>query len=244
MEANCYRIWKNLEFPALYGKHVVIRHPSGSGSYFCNYKDTFHCFDGSLRCQLQIHLCGQRHQWKNSDGGVYNKSSLARALEENAMGIPKAEECAGFSKKKLPYIMKPFPRFSLTPAYRMCNYRLSRARRVIENIFSIMAFKFRILLQPINSDITKIEEIVWICCAHNLLRFTSGNNSETDKKDENGNAIPGSWREKAIPRGNFVPLSRARGRRQQSAAKSVREDFVRYFNGCGAIPWQEKYDRK
>ena len=192
-----------------------------------------------------------------SDGGVFNKCPLARALEENTLGIPEPEECAGFSKK-MPYVlvaddafplktylMKPFPKSNLTTIHRIYNYRLSRARRVVENAFGIMANRFRILLQPLNLDIEKIEEIVWTCCClHNFLRDTSGNDSESDKEGDVGNFVPGSWRQEAISQGSFVSLARLHGQRLPSAAKSVREDFARYFSGHGAIPWQEKYAKK
>lgn len=47
------------------------------------------------------------------------------------------------------HIMKPYSDRKLTTAQRIFNYRLSRARRIIENVFGLCAARFRVLLQPI-----------------------------------------------------------------------------------------------
>jgi len=81
-----------------------------------------------------------------SDGGVVNRCSLYHALETGPVGLPPAILLPGrtqpvpyffvaddaFAMKN--YIMKPYL-FKDQPApNRIFNYRLSRARRIVENV--------------------------------------------------------------------------------------------------------------
>jgi hypothetical protein len=67
--------------------------------------------------------------------------------------------------------MKPYQRKNLNIKSRIFNYRLSRARRVIENAFGIMVSRFRVLYTAINLDVENIELVVMTCCVlHNFLR--------------------------------------------------------------------------
>lgn len=59
-----------------------------------------------------------------------------------------------------PWLMKPFPGNGLLELERIYNYRLSRARRVIESAFGIMSTKWRILRRPIKAGIDQVEGIV------------------------------------------------------------------------------------
>ena len=48
-----------------------------------------------------------------------------------------------------PHMMKPYPSQSLLLNQQVFNYRLLRARRVVENVFCIAATRFRIFRRPI-----------------------------------------------------------------------------------------------
>ena len=92
------------------------------------------------------------------------------------------------------HLLKLFLKSNLTTLHWIYNYRLSRASRVVENAFGILANRLKFLLQPLNFDIEKVEEIAWTCCClHNFIRGTSGNDSESGKEGDVGNFVPWSW---------------------------------------------------
>jgi hypothetical protein len=60
---------------------------------------------------------------------------------------------------------------------KVFNYRLSRARRVVENAFGILANRFRILQRDINSHVGKVQSITLAFCAlHNYIKQKNGKN--------------------------------------------------------------------
>lgn len=113
---------------------------------------------------------------------VYGNSSLKQAVEENKLNFPPDEKIPNTSTM-LPYsfvaddafklttrFMKPFSNTSSLPE-KVFNYRLSRARRIVENAFEILASKFKILQTEINLDVTKVQNIVLTTCvSHNYIK--------------------------------------------------------------------------
>lgn len=72
-------------------------------------------------------------------------------------------------------LLKPYSHRQLTYEEEIFNYRLSRARRVIENVFGVMVFRFRILHTPIYLAIENIDiVIITICVLQNFLRRNCG----------------------------------------------------------------------
>ncbi|KAF0728538.1 protein ALP1-like [Aphis craccivora] len=83
--------------------------------------------------------------FKNSDGGIMTHSKLGKALDENKLNVaPKKElpgttndvPCVIISDEAFPlktYLLKPYPGKQLNcNEKRVYNYRLCRARRVVE----------------------------------------------------------------------------------------------------------------
>ncbi len=58
------------------------------------------------------------------------------------------------------HVLKPYPLRDLDPYQREFNYRLSRARRVVENAFGILANRFRVFHSAIQLSPEKVELVV------------------------------------------------------------------------------------
>lgn len=152
-----------------------------------------------------------------SDGGVFNKCPFAQALDSNALNIPQPDPLPGreleapfvlvaddaFALK--PNIMKPFPGRNLSPPERVFNYRLSWARRCIENAFGILSAKFRVMRSPIMLDPEKTKKITLACCAlHNFLISRAPGQyaprGTSDQINPEGTITDGNWRSEAPER--------------------------------------------
>ena len=105
-----------------------------------------------------------------SNGGVFSNSALYQNLEQNNLGIPLETPLpkrtlpvpynivADHAFPLKPYLLKPFSRSDLwNVAKRVFNYRLSRARRTVDNAFGILASRFRIFNKPILLDPSKVD---------------------------------------------------------------------------------------
>ena len=157
---------------AIDGKHVVMFQPVGSGSSFINYKRTHSIvLLGVCDAKYKFILVDIGDSGRQSDGSVYNNSYLGLAIENKRSGIPKESQLRK-NNKILPYVsvgddafglkrhlMKPYPFTKLSIDKYIFNYRLSRARRVIENTFGIAASRFRVFHRPIIASVDKVKEI-------------------------------------------------------------------------------------
>nr|CAI5842890.1 unnamed protein product [Callosobruchus analis] len=210
---------------AIDGKHVQIICPANTGTEYFNYKKTFSIVlmaivDGNY-CFQYVHIgC----QGRMSDG-----ADDAFALTIN--------------------FMKPYAgQLSQSPE-RVFNYRLSRARRIVENAFGIMASVFRVFRKPMQLKVDNVEKITKACVyLHNYLRKSKTSRSlytpsgSFDNEDlENGTIIPGTWRSITQNDAGLICLDRV-PRRPPTDAKLIREEFKEYFmTAQGKVEWQDIY---
>ena len=139
-------------------------------------------------------------------------------------------------------MMKPYGSRFLTDEERIYNYRISRARRVVENAFGILANRFQVLMSTMQHQTSTIRLIVQTCmCLHNLMRtrYPRMQNQLVDQEDPNHNIIPGAWRRGRQMRDCVVPPGPAHNR-ATNEGKAKRNLLKHWVNSVGAVPWQDR----
>lgn len=177
-----------MEFPhclgAMDGKHISIVAPAGSGSEYYNYKGRHSMvLMAIVDANYRFIMYDFGTNGRVSDGGVLQNTKFFERLENNRLNIPKPSRIRN-SSRTLPYVfvvddafplrenmIKPFRQADLIYQDRkIYNYRVSHARRIVENGFGILCSRFRIFHTIINLQPENIEPIVMACCAlHNFL---------------------------------------------------------------------------
>ena len=228
------------------GKHVAIEPPPNSGSFYHNYKG-YHSLIllALVDCQGRFMYVDIGANGSSSDGGLFQQTELRHALEAETAGIPETEALPG-EILPIPYfivgdnafpmrnwLQKPYPQRGLDAAKRNFNYRLSRARRIVENAFGMWANKFRLFLTVLNVRPKTVEKLVLASCIiHNMMR------TKTLQSYPMADPDPG------IPPGNWLrdPLDGLEPRPRQSGpgpAKEIR-DYLKdyYYRQENRLPWQ------
>ena len=235
---------------ALDGKHINIRPPMNTGSAFYNYKHRFSIVlmalaDASCKFIYVDVGCNGRI----SDGGVFNGCTLQKVMDNRSNSFPDPKPAPG-DERPLGFaiiaddafplqetIMKPLSHKDMLVERRIYNYRLSRARRVVENAFGIMANRFRVFLTTIDLAPIKVEKLVLAACVlHNYLRGESvrQRNVEDTEDPVTHNVIPGAWRSDPTLKQVSLPS----GTNARLRAIAHREYLVSYFSSVGSVPWQ------
>lgn len=119
-------------------------------------------------------------------------------------------------------VMRPYARTRLTYKKKIFNYRLTRARRLIESTFGILSNKFRIFHRAMNFDVDLTVDIVkCVCILHNFIRVRDGYES-LDSLTINGFYDDNE---------KFCETNKG--------AYGLRDIFAEYFVTCGRVPWQD-----
>lgn len=141
-------------------------------------------------------------------------------------------------------MIKPFRQSDLiTQDRKEYNYRVSRARRIVENAFGILASRFRIFHTEIDIEPKKIESVVVACCTlHNYLIKSVPNSYSPLECFDRENLEDGIVSQGYTSiNSNMERLDRRNSGIISNAAKKVREDFMNYFVNEGRIPWQSNF---
>lgn len=242
---------------AIDGKHIVLQAPFNTESTYFNYKKSFSII---LLALVDADYCftfiDVGAQGRMNDAGVFASTTLYRKMMRRELSLPSTEPLPG-RHKSVPYIFVGDDAFplsnSLLKAYsgnhirgsmeRIFNYRLCRARRIVENVFGILASVFRIFRTPMLIQPKKAAMVSMTCALlHNFLRRSNTSRQKYTPKgsldyEEDGHFIPGSWRQDTPSTSSFIPLAKA-GRKPTEEAKYIRNEFAEYFITNGAVEWQ------
>nr|CAH7732410.1 unnamed protein product [Callosobruchus chinensis] len=185
---------------AIDGKHVNLKAPANSGSLNFNYKHSHSIvLLGLADANYQFTYINVGSAGRNSDGGVYVNSRLSKALESRRRPVPYVVMVADDAFALKPYMLKPLAFKNQGVAERIFNYRLSRARRITENVFGIVPARFRVLRRNIELSEQKATQIVCaVCVLHNFIMSRKQSalayapNGTFDVDNEDGTITPGS----------------------------------------------------
>lgn len=242
------------------GKHVVLQAPFNSGSNYYNYKSSFSIvLFAVVDAKYNFMYANVGCQGRISDGGVFRNTSLFNDMQSGNLRLPEPEPLPTMPTA-LPYvfvaddafplqenIMKPYPGLhSKGSRQRSFNYRLSRARRIVENAFGILSAVFRVLRKPMLLQPEKAELIVLACIyLHNFLRRSKSSKTfytpvgALDREEE-GQILEGEWRRDSQDLTSLLPLQKI-GRKSTQRAQDVRQTFAQYFSDQ-RLPWQDEYE--
>jgi hypothetical protein len=238
---------------ALDGKHVEIKKPKKSGSRYFNYKGFFSVvLLGLVDADYNFLWANVGCPGSESDCGIFNRSSLEPALREGTLGLPPPaplphddQDTSFFivGDDAFPlrsYMVKPYPHRFLNHDERIFNYRCSRARRVVENAFGILAGRFRCLHTSLQVTPLNAKKITKACLVlHNIMRDRHPNlqNADLDVEGQDGHVIPGAWRNAGVMQEMGAV---GRGPRATQEGKQLRTYLKHYYcSDVGSVPWQE-----
>ena len=133
------------------------------------------------------------------------------------------------------YLLKPYSARGLTVSERIYNYRLSRARRTVENSFGILVNRFCILRESMQLQPECVCDVVMVCCAlHNFMRSKV---SASYCPDEGILSNTGT----AERSNNIYHEERTIGASYNASAKLVRDKLAVYFVGPGQKSFRWKH---
>lgn len=182
---------------------------------------------------------------RQSDGGIFKNSNMGKCFEQKAFKLPNAKpvEMEGPS---LPYVllgdeafplstylMRPYPRSGeLDLSKKVFNYRLSRARRMVESAFGILAARWRIYRKPIIASVANARKIIQATVAlHNFIISNEKNgqsrNTYTRVTPEDCNIFSQGL--------SSLPVCR---NRSIKTGIEVRDAYLEFFMDTGALPFQ------
>lgn len=236
---NCLVINKLMKYKFL------LQAPPNSGSTHFNYKG-HHSINlmAISDAKYRFIMVDIGAEGRHSDGGVFKNSCMGRRFEEGTFKLPppKPVETDGpalpyvlLADEAFPlttYMMRPYPRSGkLDLKKKVFNYRLSRARRVVESAFGILAARWRIFRRPIIASVENARKMVQATVAlHNFILT----HEEKLPTTTYARMTP---EDRTIISQGLSSLPLCKGRVCNSGIE-IRNAYSEFFLGTGALPFQ------
>ena len=183
-----HRLWN---FPnclgSIDGTHVQIQAPASTGSLFHNYTGHFSVvLLAVVDAHYHFRVIDVGAYGNSSDGGTLAASAFGKALYSQTLQLPADVPLHGAEDQSpVPHVfvadeafplrrelMRPYPGQNNTRERRVFNYRLSRARRMVECTFGILATQWRLYRRVLGVSPLVAERVVKATCIlHNLLHW-------------------------------------------------------------------------
>ncbi|XP_069615894.1 uncharacterized protein [Ranitomeya imitator] len=222
---------------AVDGKHISIAKAAGTGSEYYNYKKYFSIVLMAIadaNCKFMAVDIGA--YGRSNDSQVFKTSPMGRCLYGDTYDFPPARPLPGTTGPPMPYVcvsdeafqlsphlLKPYSSRILTRTKKVFNYRLTRARRVVECVFGILTAKWRILLTAITLHIRTVDEVVKACVVlHNYVL----SKEPVSLDDEDLETTLWDYHSSSV--------------RSAGSVSRMRDNFAEYFvSPVGMVPWQD-----
>ncbi|CAF4948165.1 unnamed protein product [Pieris macdunnoughi] len=237
------------------GKHIAIEKPHESGPFFYNYKGFFSIvLFAVVNANYEFMYVHTGTNGSVADGAILKCTKFHKKMINNSLNLPCPSPLPG-TDEIVPYMflgdsafalnknfMKPFPFKNINRMQRIFKYRLSRAKRVVENAFGILSSRFRVLRRPLVLDLENVDAVVLACCAlHNFLRkrvptYICHSNIDSENIRQ-GTFREGDWIQTSAP---LVSLQRSSTRQRNEDGNIVRNKFMDYFNSVGPVSFQDR----
>ncbi|KAL0152824.1 hypothetical protein M9458_051864 [Cirrhinus mrigala] len=183
---------------------------------------------------------------RTSDGGTLRNSAFGESLRDGTLdlppdaAIPGAEHrgplpCVFVGDEAFPLttnLLRPYPGHHIPPERRAFNYRLSRARLVVECAFGILSARWRMYRRVIATS-PKVAEacVLATCVLHNFLRKKMLEGRRCTPTAAPANEAP------SAPEG-LRDAPRMGSNNASRRAIQLRDTYCTYFSQEGAVPWQ------
>ena len=253
---------KMWDFPhcvaALDGKHCALQCPPKSGSRNFNWKHGFSIvLLAAVDATYKFLWVDVGRSGGSSDGGLFRSTALGQKVLDATINLPADDRIKGSNSPiAQPYvmvgdeafplakhIMRPFSgrtKTKLSARKLVFNYRLSRARRLVESAFGILASRNRVFkstscMNPANYTKVILAAVVLhnYLCAHVVSRVRA--KAERRKLDEiEDKDTPDATKPTVLRSWTKV------GYHANQHAVQIRNEFCRYFYREGQIKWQWK----